>query len=122
MQGGIPILDAVGSDVMTEIRDGDLVEVRDGALWRDGVKVAAGEMLEADEITARMDEARQNIGVELRGFAQNTLEYVEKEAELTFEPLELPDLKVEDPGPARAGRRARTRLQARPQDVASLHP
>ena len=51
-------------------------------------------MLEADEITARMDEARQNIGVELRGFAQNTLEYVEKEAELTFEPLELPDLKV----------------------------
>ena len=55
-------------------------------------------MLESDEINARMEEARQNIGVELRGFAQNTLEYVEKEAELTFEPLVLPNLKVDIQG------------------------
>ena len=37
----------------------------------------------------------RSIGVELRSFAENTLEYIEKEAELTFEPLELPDLDVD---------------------------
>ena len=30
----------------------------------------------------------------MRDFARNTLEYVDKEAELTFEPLVLPDLRV----------------------------
>ena len=44
-----------------------------------------------------MEEARANVGTELRGFAHNTLEYIDKEAELTFEPLALPPLTVEDP-------------------------
>ena len=123
VQAGIPMLDAVGADVMDEIRDGDLVELRDGALWRDGEKIASGRAARGRrDRGAHGGSAGRTIGVELRGFAQNTLEYVEKEAELTFEPLELPDLDGQDPGPARARRRARPRLQARPQDVAAVHP
>src|SRR4029077_9967272 len=92
VQGGIPILDDVGHDVMDRIRDGDLIELRDGAVWRDGEKIVSGEQLHVDDIEARMDDARQMIGVELRHFAENTLEYMQREAELTFEPLELPPL------------------------------
>ena len=95
VQGGIPLLDDVGHDVMDRIRDGDLIELRDGAVWRDGEKIASGEELQVDDIEARMDDARQMIGVELRHFAENTLEYMQREAELTFEPLELPPLDVE---------------------------
>jgi uncharacterized membrane-anchored protein len=91
---GIPLLDATGDDVMTAIDDGDVVEVRDNALWRDGEKIAAGDPLERDEIEHRMEEARRTIGTELRSFARNTLEYVEREAESTFEPLELPALRT----------------------------
>lgn len=91
---GVPLLDAVGCDVMETVRDGDIVEIRDGALWRDGEKLAAGEMLEADEIEQRMEDARRTIGTELRNFAANTLQYVEREAELTFEPLALPPLRT----------------------------
>jgi uncharacterized membrane-anchored protein len=93
VDAGIVLLDAVGPDVMEAVRDGDLVEIHDGALWRDGVKIAAGEVLALDVIQERMEEARRTIGSELRRFAQNTLEYVEKEAELTFEPLDLPPLQ-----------------------------
>ena len=89
------MLDDVGHDVMDRIRDGDLIELRDGAVWRDGEKIASGEQLQVDDIEARMDDARQMIGVELRHFAENTLEYMQREAELTFEPLELPPLDVE---------------------------
>ncbi|MDZ4827478.1 MAG: putative cytokinetic ring protein SteA [Actinomycetota bacterium] len=92
VEAGIPLLDDVGSDVMDLVRDGEVLELRDGALWRDGEKIAAGVQLDADEITARMDDARNSIGSELEAFARNTLEYVDKEAELTFATLDLPPL------------------------------
>jgi uncharacterized membrane-anchored protein len=95
VQAGIPVLDAVGVEIMDELVDGETVEIRDGALWRNGLKLAAGQVLEPSEITVRMEEARENVGAELRGFARNTLEYVDKESDLTFEPLVLPDLHVQ---------------------------
>lgn len=94
VQAGIPLLDAVGPGIMEQIRDGDVLELHDGALWCDGDKVAVGEVLETAEIESRMEEARQSIGVELQRFARNTLEYIDSEALITFEPLELPPLRV----------------------------
>jgi uncharacterized membrane-anchored protein len=94
-QAGVVLLDDVGTEVMNAVRDGDLVVVRDGALWRDGEKIASGEVLEIAEIERRMEAARENIGLELRHFAENTLEYMQREAELTFEPLVPPTLRVD---------------------------
>jgi uncharacterized membrane-anchored protein len=91
---GVPLLDAVGRAVMEDVRDGEVVEIHDGALWRNGEKLAAGELLTADEVAARMDDARQQVGTELRSFARNTLQYIDREAEQTFEPLVLPPLKT----------------------------
>jgi uncharacterized membrane-anchored protein len=94
VNAGIPLLDGAGPAIMDQIHEGDLIEVRDGALWRDGEKLAVGELLAADEIEVRMEDARRTIGVELQKFARNTLEYIESEALITFEPLELPPLRV----------------------------
>ena len=69
---------------MDAVRDGEIVELRDGALWRDGEKLAAGELLTADDVEQRMEDARLRIGTELRSFARNTLEYIDKEAEQTL--------------------------------------
>ena len=44
---------------MDQIHDGDLIELHDGALWRDGEKLAAGEMLEATEIELRMEDGER---------------------------------------------------------------
>jgi uncharacterized membrane-anchored protein len=94
VNAGIPLLDGAGPGIMDQIRDGDLLELHDGALWRDGEKLAVGELLAADEIEMRMDDARRTIGVELQKFARNTLEYIDNEALITFEPLELPPLRA----------------------------
>lgn len=40
------------------------------------------------------DQARNNIGNELKTFAANTLEYIDKEVDEFFAPVELPDLKT----------------------------
>jgi uncharacterized membrane-anchored protein len=90
----VPLLDAVGSAVMETVRDGEVVEIRDDALWRNGEKLVAGELLTAPEVEQRMEEARLRIGTELRSFARNTLEFIDKEAERSFEPLEMPPLST----------------------------
>ncbi len=90
----VPLLDSVGSAVMDTVHDGEVVELRDGALWRDGEKLAAGELLDAADVEQRMEEARLRIGTELRSFARNTLEYIDKEAEESFQPLVLPPLET----------------------------
>jgi uncharacterized membrane-anchored protein len=94
VNAGIPLLDAAGPAIMDQIREGELIELHDGALWRDGEKLAVGELLAADEIEVRMEDARRTIGVELQKFARNTLEYIDNEALITFEPLELPPLRA----------------------------
>ena len=91
---GVPLLDAVGPEVMQLVHEGEIVEIRDGAVWHDGDKVAAGEMLTGDEIERRMEDAKENVGGELRDFARNTLQYIDKEAEQTFGPLTLPKLQT----------------------------
>ena len=91
---GIPLLDSVGPEIMDQIREGEMLELHDGALWRGDEKLAVGELLVADEIEARMEEARRTIGVELQTFARNTLAYIDTEAQITFEPLELPSLRA----------------------------
>ena len=91
---GVPLLDAAGPQVMTDIANGDSLELRDDALWCNGEPVAVGELLNADEIARRMERARQNIGPELRSFARNTLDYIEVESEHAFDPLVLPPLRT----------------------------
>lgn len=94
VRAGIPLLDHAGPDVLDAVRDGEVLELRDGGLWRNGDKIASGAILDEMSVLARMEDAKAGIGAELRRFARNTLEYVEREADLTFEPLELPPLRT----------------------------
>ena len=52
VQAGIPLLDAVGPEIMDQVREGEVLELHDGALWRDNEKLAVGEILVPDEIEA----------------------------------------------------------------------
>ena len=59
---------------------------------------------------------------ELQRFAENTLEYVRREADLVFAPIVHADAAHDVRGPARPRGRPRPRLQAGPPDPAALHP
>jgi uncharacterized membrane-anchored protein len=94
VESGIVLLDGVGSDVLDRVVAGGELTIRDDALWRGDEELARGTVLDADAIRAAMDDARLGIGNELRTFAANTLEYIDREASLTFEPLELPPMRT----------------------------
>ena len=91
-RAGIPLVDNAGPEVLDVLRDGDVVHVDGGEIWRGDELVAKGTRLELADIEDAMEQARRDIGDELRQFADNTLEYVRREADLTFLPLELPPL------------------------------
>lgn len=98
VRAGIPLIDDVGSELLDELNDGDTIRLEGGAVLRGDEVVAHGAVLAADDIVERMEEARVSIGGELQRFAANTLEYVEKEATLTFEPIVLPQLRADFTG------------------------
>ncbi len=90
---GIPLIDQAGPAVL-EIADGTVITIEGGRVLVDGLEIAAGELLVSSSIEERMEAARGAIGTELANFAANTLEYVQHEARVMFEPLELPPLRT----------------------------
>ncbi|HEX5586131.1 MAG TPA: putative cytokinetic ring protein SteA [Acidimicrobiia bacterium] len=98
VQAGILLLDAVGPDLFARVQEGDRVRIVDGEVWCGDEVVASGTVLHAEAIEAAMEVARSSIGVELERFAENTLEYIRREAQLTFEPITLPPLHTKFKG------------------------
>jgi uncharacterized membrane-anchored protein len=92
VQAGITLIDDVGVELMDVLREGDTVQIDHGDISRHGEVIAQGVVLDEAAIDAAMEAARATIGTELERFAENTLEYIQKEARLTFEPLTLPPL------------------------------
>jgi uncharacterized membrane-anchored protein len=95
VEAGIPLIDDVGPEILDLVHDGDELRVVGGEIWRNGERIATGTVLDKDAIEAAMEDARGNIGVELEKFAENTLEYIQREAKLTFEPINLPPVRTE---------------------------
>jgi uncharacterized membrane-anchored protein len=95
---GIHIVDRAGSELLDQVREGDMLRIVDGEVWRDGELLAKGTELELAAVETAMEDARSSIGSELERFAVNTLEYVQQEARLTFEELELPPIATKFKG------------------------
>jgi uncharacterized membrane-anchored protein len=95
VQAGIPLVDRAGEDVLDRVHEGEQLRVDGEEIWRGEELIASGQLLTAEGIQTSMDEARVAIGGELERFAVNTLEYIQREAKLTFEPVELPPITTQ---------------------------
>jgi uncharacterized membrane-anchored protein len=95
VHAGIPLVDRAGEHVLDRLHEGEQVRVDGAEIWRGDELIATGDAVSADEIQGAMDSARAAIGGELERFAVNTLEYIQREAKLTFEPIELPPIKTQ---------------------------
>ncbi len=98
LEAGITLIDHAGTDLLDRVREGDRLTIVGGEVWRGPELVATGTRLSAPVVADAMEAARAAIGGELERFATNTLEYIQREARLTFEPVQLPPLRVEFKG------------------------
>jgi uncharacterized membrane-anchored protein len=95
---GIPLIDGVGRDVLSAIRDGQVVTVSDGDVIVDGQVVASGTRQSMQLLEDRIETARQSMGEELERFAENTLSYLSEERHLLLDEPDIPEIDLDMKG------------------------
>jgi len=94
LAAGIPLVDGVGPDVMTAVREGDLVRVEGGEVYLGDEVVAKGTEQTDESVAAAMAEARAGLAVQLEAFAANTMEFLRRERELLLDGVGVPDIST----------------------------
>src|SRR5581483_2822417 len=127
-EAGIPLIDDVGPEIIDLVDEGEELRLVGTDLWRGEELLAAGHRQDADDLARRVVRARADMGAELEAFAINTLEWIPREARLTFEPLVRPPPRPEGAAGLRpgvpavpGGRRRRRRRPARGRPAARHH-
>lgn len=98
MDAGVPLLDEVGPEVFGKAREGDFVVLDGETLLRSGEVIAKGHLLNVDQVSLAMDEARAGLSVQLEAFASNTMEYLRRERDLLIDGIGVPDITTEIEG------------------------
>ena len=92
LEAGVPIIDNIGESLFEGLREGEQIEIRDGAICRNGEAITEGEVLTLENAEEIREQAREKLGVALEDFAENTLSYVSKEKSILLDPTNLPDV------------------------------
>jgi len=98
LEAGIPVVDAVGPDVLARVADGTVVRLDDETLYLGDTVVAKGTPLTEELVAAAMTEARALIGVQIESFAANTLEFLRREHELLTDGITPPAMRTDMTG------------------------
>jgi uncharacterized membrane-anchored protein len=98
VDAGIPLLDSVGSDLFSEVHEGDLLRVDGNVVYRDtsgeSVPVAEGQLQTPHTIGGLMEAAREGVSSQLEAFAANTMEYLRRERDLLLDGVGVPDINT----------------------------
>jgi uncharacterized membrane-anchored protein len=94
VRGGVCLIDAPGAELFESVDDGELLTVRGSNLYRNGMRVAAGRILGADELAERLLEQRGRVTEALEAFADNTMRYLREEGRLLSEGIDFPPLQT----------------------------
>lgn len=94
VKNNILILDNIGTESFDKIEEGDLLEIRDNEVYREGNLIAKGEVLDRKRVDEKIKEAYDNIVVELDRFIDNTIEYAKKEKDMILGDVKIPEVST----------------------------
>jgi uncharacterized membrane-anchored protein len=94
VRAGVRLIDAPGSDLFDEVKEGESLVVRGSSIFRNGARLAAGHRLEEEELEEALVEQRGRVSEALEGFAENTLVHLREETTLLSEGVNLPQLQT----------------------------
>lgn len=100
LEAGIPLLDAIGADALTAVKNGREIRLHEDGIYVGDDEVARGSVLDEERLTTELGEARTGMISQLESFTHNTTELLRQEQELF----------LHDHGAPRIG----TRLEGRP--------
>jgi len=99
LAAGIPLLDDVGKEVFSRLKEGAHVRL-DGnqLLAEDGAVLAEGIAQDDESVSEAMAEAKAGLSVQLEAFAANTMEYMKRERALLLDGVGVPDVVTQIDG------------------------
>ncbi|MDQ1708858.1 MAG: hypothetical protein QOG49_243 [Frankiaceae bacterium] len=98
LTAGIPVVDGVGAAVFEHVRDGDVIRIVGGEIFKGAHHIASGTALTREIISAQMAEARAGMSAQLEAFAENTMDYLRRERDLLFDGIAIPELRTKMDG------------------------
>lgn len=93
-EAGVHIIDNVGQDILTQINEGDEIEIYYNLIVKNGQNIGQGEVLTVDKINSEMAKTKKNLGTVLEKFVQNTLEYAQQEQWFILGGVNIPDTDI----------------------------
>ncbi|MFZ5640525.1 MAG: putative cytokinetic ring protein SteA, partial [Bacillota bacterium] len=93
-EAGIYLLDNVGMEVMEKIREGDAVEIFENRITVPDRWTGRGEVLDLAKVKAKMEATKQNLGIMLEKFVQNTIEYAQQEQSMILGDMRVPPTRT----------------------------
>jgi len=94
LKAGIPVIDNVGDEIFERVKEGSLIEIKDGVVVASDQTVAEGKILTLEDVRDKLMEARENLKLELDSFVENTLDYARREKDIILGYTELPELET----------------------------
>ena len=91
---GVPLLDSVGTDIFTSVKEGTRLRLDGAALYSGDNQVADGVRQDADSIAAAMADAKQGLSNQLASFAASAQQHMLREKELLLDGVGLPELRT----------------------------
>lgn len=89
---GIALIENVGQDVFSTLKDGERLTLDEGRVLRENKVVAKGDVVTLETAQERLDTSKRNISQALESFAENTLEYMINEKDFLLEAIRLPEI------------------------------
>ncbi|KAA1419727.1 hypothetical protein FE697_017585 [Mumia zhuanghuii] len=92
VQAGIPLIDGVGTDVLSVLKDGDRVGLDGASLVRGDTPVAEGVLVDEARVDEMLVRGRTGMSVQLETLTANSGEYLRREHALLLEGVGIPEL------------------------------
>ncbi len=91
---GIYVLDGVGRQIMTAVKDGDVVELQGNLVRKGGTILGSGEVRTRAFFEERLRRARERVASEVESFVSNTIEFARREQSALLGEVRLPAIRT----------------------------
>ena len=88
----IPLLDGVGADVFSVVKEGTRVRLEGEGVFAGDRQIFRGTRQTAESITELMEQARQGLSAQLAAFAASAQQHMHREKEMLLDGLGIPQL------------------------------
>jgi uncharacterized membrane-anchored protein len=91
---GVPLVDAAGSDVLRQLKDGVKLRLHEGSVYAGEKVVASGTEQTPESVADAMIEAKEGMSAQLEAFSADTIEFLRRERTLILDGVGVPELCV----------------------------